>query len=76
MLDQEGDCDDEEGERLTRAEALREKVDEAAEAVAAAGRLAMVVLKGSMWQPLVCMYSVCCLSRVNCTFYVYRSLCM
>ncbi|CAM9738165.1 unnamed protein product [Sphacelaria rigidula] len=55
MLDNDhGDDEDDEddGERLTRYEALRERVEEAGDAIAAAARLAMVVLRGSMWQPL------------------------
>lgn len=47
------DYDDAEGERQTREEMIRERAAEAAEAVTAYARLAVVILQGSMWQPLV-----------------------
>lgn len=38
---------------MTRSERLRERVDEAKEVLLKAARLSAVVLRGSMWQPLV-----------------------
>ena len=51
---EDGDGDD---EWRTRSERVGEKAAEAREAAVAAARLGLVVLKGSMWQPLV---SCCC----------------
>lgn len=90
MLDNDhGDDEDDEddGERLTRYEALRERVEEAGDAIAAAARLAMVVLRGSMWQPLVraknefrCLAWWCENNKqfheVESTFSVFQRLCV
>lgn len=48
------DGDENDGDEWrTRSERLAERAAEAREAAIAASRLAMVVLRGSMWQPLV-----------------------
>lgn len=48
-----GDDDDDGGGWETRSERLREKAEEVKHAVLTAASFATVVLKGSMWQPLV-----------------------
>ena len=59
--------EEEEDEYLTRSERMREKAEEAREALVATARLSLVVLKGSMWQPLVGWDRVvavfCCVSK-------------
>lgn len=50
--------EEEEGVYETRGERMRERAVEVGESLAAAARLGVVVLKGSLWQPLVRMFMV------------------
>lgn len=56
--------DDEGGDYDTRSERLQERAEEAKEAVIDMARLAVVVMKGSLWQPLVSFPSVLELHRL------------